>query len=449
MNDNGLPPTPNDLDLKAFGLFLEFEPESKNDDEDLQLFLNHFKNELRQYKAYIEANNCDERTAFLNVIWKSWELQKANGNGNASTPEFIEAVPLPELPDEAYAKEQLKKTLGIPLPTDEDANYHYNQPSNVPPLSPAPDPAGQTGFFIVKSANDTIKEAAERPDPVPLYRTLWFEGEACCLYADANIGKSILAVQIATAIAQKQLVILFDFELSDKMFQIRYTDKETKQLYNFPQNLFRLEINPDNLDFNSDFEDALIKNIEQTAISMEAKVIIVDNLTWLCNESEKGDAAGQLMKALHGFTRKYGWSILVIAHTPKRSMDNPITQNDLAGSKKLINFFDSAFAIGRSAKDENLVYIKQIKVRNDVFRYASENVIVCTIEKIGAFLHFKQIGFASESEHLKKKESKEEKELQDTVVSLRMEGKSQQAIADELGKSKATICRILKKVEFN
>ena len=369
-------------------------------------------------------------------------------NNDINSPEWIEWA-RQRMRDSHGEQETPEPINGIPLPTDEDDTYHYNQPSNVPPLSPAPDPAGQTGFFIVKSANDTIKEAAERPDPVPLYRTLWFEGEACCLYADANIGKSILAVQIATAIAQKQLVLLFDFELSDKMFQLRYTDEETKQLYNFPQKLFRPEINPENLDFNSNFEDTLIKNIEQTAISLEAKVIIVDNLTWICNESEKGDAAGQLMKALVGFTRKYGWSILVIAHTPKRSLNNPITQNDLAGSKKLMNFFDSAFAIGRSAKDENLVYIKQIKVRNDVFRYASENVIVCTIEKIGAFLHFKQIGFASESEHRKKMDSKEEQELKDNVYSLAMDGKSQRAIGEELHISPSKVNRILKKMGFN
>ena len=33
--------------------------------------------------------------------------------------------------------------------------------------------------------------------------------------------------------------------------------------------------------------------------------------------------------------KQYGWSLLIIAHIPRRSLTSPITQNDLAGSKKL------------------------------------------------------------------------------------------------------------------
>lgn len=52
---------------------------------------------------------------------------------------------------------------------------------------------------------------------------------------------------------------------------------------------------------------------------------------------------------LNNLKKRYGLSILVLAHTPKRSMECPITSNDLAGSKRLYNFFDSVFAIGKSA----------------------------------------------------------------------------------------------------
>ena len=45
----------------------------------------------------------------------------------------------------------------------------------------------------------------------------------------------------------------------------------------------------------------------------------------------------------------------------KSAMD--ITSNDLAGSKRLYNFFDSVFAIGKSAQDGGLRYVKQLKVR--------------------------------------------------------------------------------------
>ena len=245
------------------------------------------------------------------------------------------------------------------------------------------------GIFNVKTANETIQEAAKRPNPRKLWLSLWYEHETSCLFADSNVGKSVYAVQIAEEIAKEQNVLYFDFELSDKQFQLRYSD-EQGNLHRFPEKLFRIEINPESLEVGEDFEDIVIKSIEAVALSKKAEVIIIDNLTWLCNAAEKGEAAGILMKALLGLKIKYGWSLLVLAHTPKRNMASPITQNDLAGSKRLFNLFDSAFSIGMSARDPGLRYIKQLKIRSGELEYHSDNVILCSIEKTGTFLHFQQ-----------------------------------------------------------
>lgn len=278
------------------------------------------------------------------------------------------------------------------------------------------------GIFTVKTANRTIREAALRPNPDALWLTLWYEGEVCCLFSDSNLGKSIYAVQIATSIAKKQKVLYFDFELSDKQFQLRYSD-EANNLNQFPDNLYRVEINRDSLDAVN-FEEAVIGNIEQTAIKLGAKVLIIDNLTYLCVASEKGDAAGTLMLRLMALKRKYGLSMLILAHTPKRCLSNPITQNDLAGSKKLYNFFDSVFAIGKSAKNSSVRYIKQLKVRYGNYTYDADNVIVCVIEKVGTFLQFVDIGYAVEKEHLKEPSEKDSTQEKETIKRMVAEGKN-------------------------
>lgn len=301
----------------------------------------------------------------------------------------------------------------------------------------------QIGMFTVKTANRTIKEAALRPNPDTLWLSLWYEGEVCCLFSDSNLGKSIYAVQIATSIAEKQRVLYFDFELSDKQFQLRYSD-ENGNLNQFPDNLYRVEINRESLD-TTNFEEAVIKNIEQTALQTGAKVLIIDNLTYLCIASEKGDAAGMLMFRLMALKKKYGLSILVLAHTPKRCLSNPITQNDLAGSKKLYNFFDSVFAIGKSAKDNNLRYIKQLKVRYGNYTYDADNVIVSSIEKTGTFLQFVNIGYATEKEHLKEFTDKDRAEAISEVKRLSNEGKSQREIARTLNLSLGCVNKYLKK----
>ena len=300
------------------------------------------------------------------------------------------------------------------------------------------------GMLTLRTANRTLQEAALRPDPVDLYHELWYEGEVCCLFADSNLGKSIYAVQMADDIAHSRNVLYVDCELSDKQFQLRYTDPATGKLYQFPEALTRAEINPEKMNLKN-FEEEIIKNIEEAALSTGSKVIIIDNLTYLCNNSEKGDVAGLFMISLMNLKKKYGWSLLIIAHTPKRSLTSPITQNDLAGSKKLYNFFDSVFAIGKSARDESLRYVKQVKVRAGAYRYDSGNVILYEIVHDKENVRFEFKGFANEKEHLKESDDKEKNTLLENVMDLVEKGKSYRDIAQALGISKSLVGNLVKK----
>lgn len=304
--------------------------------------------------------------------------------------------------------------------------------------------AAEVGMLSIKTANQTIVEASTRPNPNPLWLTLWYEGEVCCLFADSNVGKSIYAVQIASHIAQTQRVLYFDFELSDKQFQLRYTDELSGSLHTFPDDLFRVSIDRERMQ-TDDFENQLIAQIEQATVSARSHVIIIDNLSYICMTSEKGEVAGELMKKLMMLKGKYGLSILVLAHTPKRPLNQAISQNDLAGSKKLMNFFDSAFAIGKSAKDDNLRYIKQVKVRYGNYEYGVDNVIVCTIEKLGTFLQFIVTDHSPESRHLKELTEEDHQRMVNQIRTMRAQGKSLREIGSELGVSKNTVDRILKK----
>lgn len=308
--------------------------------------------------------------------------------------------------------------------------------------------ATDVGMLTLRTANKTLRQAALRPDPEDLYWSLWYEGEVCCLFADSNLGKSIFAVQMADEIAHTRNVLYVDCELSDKQFQLRYTNTETGVLHTFPESLVRAEINPAKMDMKN-FEEQILQDIENAAQRTGSKVIIIDNLTYLCNASEKGDMAGLFMMRLINLKMKYGWSLLIIAHTPKRNLSSPITQNDLAGSKKLYNFFDSVFAIGKSARDERLRYIKQVKVRAGAYKYDSENVLVYEIEHEDDFVHFAFKGNAAECEHLKQNTDEERSSLVNQAAQLRKGGRSIREIAAQLGVSKSLIGKILKKNDLS
>ena len=169
------------------------------------------------------------------------------------------------------------------------------------------------GVMSIKTANWTILEASLLPTPRALWNSFGYEGELSCVFAASNVGKSILAVQIADRIARTDNVLYLDLELSEKQFQLRYTGEHGK-LYTFPDRLYRVSLDSNSL-LEDNFEEAIIGGMEQMALQTGCKIFIVDNLTYLCCAMEKGDAAGRLMIQLNNLKKRYGLSILVLAHT--------------------------------------------------------------------------------------------------------------------------------------
>jgi hypothetical protein len=149
------------------------------------------------------------------------------------------------------------------------------------------------------------------------------------------------------------------------------------------------------------------------------------------------------MMKLIALKKKHSLTLLIISHTPKRNLSNPISQNDLAGSKKLYNFFDNVFAIGQSAKDKRIKFVKQVKVRASEYIYDSDNVIIYEITNDGGYVHFLHKGYGKESEHLKDKSEEDEALTRSNIRSLHRDGKSIREIADLVNLSKTTVHRII------
>lgn len=308
-----------------------------------------------------------------------------------------------------------------------------------------------------KKANEWLEAAKLRPNPKKLFGTFWFENEVCILFADTNVGKSILAMQISHSISkgenvegfeleiESQKVLYFDFELSDKQFQIRYTNDENETV-DFGENLIRVEINTDSIfEDNVPFEDTLVNSIITLIEDTKAKVLVIDNLTYLSSENEKARDALPLMKKLKQIKNKYGLSLLILAHTPKRDASKGITKNDLSGSKMLMNFCDSSFAIGESFQKNGLRYLKQIKVRNTNAEYDSNNIILCQIKKYDKFLLFEHMGYDSEQKHLRIVSEKDKSDMIAKVIEMNKQGISNVEIAKQTNVSEGTVRNWLKK----
>jgi hypothetical protein len=329
-------------------------------------------------------------------------------------------------------------------------------------LSELTSPKGN--FFTIKQMNDWMKLANQQPIPNMLFGEFWHEYELCILFSYTGYGKSTLAMQIAISIseglslpgfrleAKQQKVLYFDFELSPKQLQGRYSARDGKNYtdtYQFNPNFIRSEIDILNLPAGAKFEDYLIAQLEEEIINSGVKIIIIDNLTCVKGDVESAKDAIPFMRRLNILKRTYGLSVMVLAHTPKRNESHPLSLNDLSGSSALSKFCDSCFAIGKSPIDPNIRYLKQLKEKETECKYGSENVIICHLEQVENMRQFSFVRFGDETAYLKNVAEEEKRAKELVVMERHREGKSLKEIGDELGIHKTTVKRILDKIKMN
>jgi hypothetical protein len=184
---------------------------------------------------------------------------------------------------------------------------------------------------------------------------------------------------------------------------------------------------------------AIIDRIRQ----IKATVLIIDNITCMRSGTESAKVALTLMKDLKDLKNDYHLSVLVLAHTPKRNPARPVTPDDLQGSKLLINFADSAFAIGKSKTEPGISYLKQIKQRSTAEKYGADNVCLGRIIKPGNFLQFEFTDNGNERDHLYRPNPHDREHLGQQIAELSKQGMSQRRISIELKVPLTTVNRMM------
>lgn len=365
------------------------------------------------------------------------------------------------------------KDEGIEMPAEQsvaipeqkpEINYHYLYELDEETLAKL-DFYRFDNFFAARPAHGFfLDNADEKPRAPRLFGDYWLEGEIAILFADTGTGKSILATQIAQSIAsgipiepfgldtQAQRVAYFDLELSQEQFDRRYSHDDTSRPAKFPfhRNLIRNPPHPQ-ADRPPNFKDetqfitaSMVEFIEFS----KARVVIVDNITWLNNSAQIGNSAPRLMKALSRLKQRLGLSILVLAHTPKRRLHSPMTENDIQGSKLIANYPDTIFALGSSRKGNDIRYIKSVKRRNAKAEEQNRTATL-RLEKDVCLLGFRFIEHSDERDHIGWMSSAREPErmmLIEKILELDKLGLSQRQIGLELGVSASTVNRCLKDV---
>ena len=333
--------------------------------------------------------------------------------------------------------------------------------SSLPPI----DFSAAARQFTVYSGNRWMEPGDREPAAKMLFGEFWYQHELCFLFANTNTGKSVLAVQIATAIARgtktgpfpcqapAARVLYADFELSNLQFHLRYSHKGRN--YHFPENFFRAQANPGcNIDtddsqapagtFSSD--DMLLAGLEGRIQQLKATVLIIDNISCLGGGTANAAGALRIMSRLKALQAEYKLSILVLAHTPKRRNGSlSLNADDLHGSKLLMNFADSAFTIGQSQTDNSLRYLKQVKQRSTRQVYGDGNVCLCRINRYRNFLRMQFEGRSAEAPLLLSRAQVQREQLSTQVAQLSADGLTQRQICARLNLSLGRVNGLLRK----
>lgn len=342
-------------------------------------------------------------------------------------------------------------------------NYHYLDSLSEEHL-PHLDFHRSDNFFGAKPAHrffkggDKIGKTSRR-----LFGDYWHEGELAILFSDVGGGKSVLAAQIAQAIAsgipvkgvgsdvEAQRVAFFDLELSDEQFDFRYSnsDRDSPAKFPFHRNFIRSTpsrkaVMPEWAINESHF---ILNSIVCFLEFSKARVAIIDNISWL-NTGRFGISEPRFLRALSRIRRDNGLSILVLAHTPKTRFRLPLSVGDLRGSKMIASFADSIFALGGSRLGPDVRYLKTIKKRN-IPAEDSNRVDTFRIRKDVCFLNMRYEGISDERDHIGWITNKMEREtyaVMEKLAVMEEEGVPQREMAEKLGISQTTVCRYLRSI---
>ncbi|HLA95258.1 MAG TPA: AAA family ATPase [Pyrinomonadaceae bacterium] len=195
----------------------------------------------------------------------------------------------------------------------------------------------------VRKANECLAKAKRSKPSTLLFDEFWREGELALFFGAAGTGKSVLAVQVADALARgKPLhgfsmplrwrkVLYVDLRLSETQFLARYGS------HKFAENMYRGRPGAD---------DDPFEWIKRAVVADGFRVVVIDDISAIKRTCDGVREPLMLMRHLKRLCRDAGVSILVLSDASIPS-DDCEGEADLKRSRVMCSVADSAFSLGR------------------------------------------------------------------------------------------------------
>lgn len=291
-----------------------------------------------------------------------------------------------------------------------------------------------------RKINDLMKETDDWPGLTPLFDEFWREGELALMFGASGTGKSILAMQIADALARGngvdgfsmpasgKRVLYVDLQHADFQFKARYRDRSGRQ-YTFSERIFRCQP-------PGDVEDLAGWLREKLTVS-RFDVVIIDDIGSLKRTADGVRETLSAMRELRRLRDEMKVSILVLADAaqPRRKYAD---ESDLGSSRVLCTVADSVFAL--SSWDAGQCRVIQMRSRNSAVVWTPQIAPVARITRLKAGM----LGFQFDERFIPELSSAEN-ELAQQIRAMKEAGRTFRQISDELGVSKTRAHNLLKR----
>ena len=169
------------------------------------------------------------------------------------------------------------------------------------------------------------------------------QGYKCFLFSGELVAGNVKEWLIRTLANEEDLVT---YTSKNNMNYKRVSIESRKKIVNNIKDKIYLY---DTDDYNI---DSILVKMKQLATRLGVKVFVIDNLMVIeSNVKEELKAQSEVVKKLKNFAKKYNAIVHLVAH-PRKSINEEITKDDVAGTANITNLADYVTTIERNFKED-------------------------------------------------------------------------------------------------